>query len=148
MQLTNIARDVGEDARNGRLYLPRQWLREAGIDPDAWLRAPRASRRHRRRRAAPAEVRRRAVPRAEHGIAELPRDCRPAILRRAWCMPRSAAAAARRAGLGEPAHRGVAATQAGADRTRHRTPAAARAASRASPSPRSPSMAAPMTERT
>ena len=27
MQLTNIARDVGEDARNGRLYLPRQMLR-------------------------------------------------------------------------------------------------------------------------
>ena len=24
MQLTNIARDVGEDARNGRLYLPRR----------------------------------------------------------------------------------------------------------------------------
>ena len=30
MQLTNIARDVGEDARAGRLYLPRAWLREAG----------------------------------------------------------------------------------------------------------------------
>jgi 15-cis-phytoene synthase len=37
MQLTNIARDVGEDARNGRLYLPRSWMREAGIDPQAWL---------------------------------------------------------------------------------------------------------------
>jgi phytoene synthase len=36
MQLTNIARDVGEDARAGRLYLPLQWLREAGIDPQAW----------------------------------------------------------------------------------------------------------------
>ncbi|MGL4440619.1 MAG: phytoene/squalene synthase family protein, partial [Bosea sp. (in: a-proteobacteria)] len=32
MQLTNIARDVGEDARNGRLYLPRNWLIEEGID--------------------------------------------------------------------------------------------------------------------
>ena len=32
-----IARDVGEDARMGRLYLPLDWLREAGIDPDAWL---------------------------------------------------------------------------------------------------------------
>ena len=31
MQLTNIARDVGEDARRGRIYLPLQWLREAGI---------------------------------------------------------------------------------------------------------------------
>jgi phytoene synthase len=40
MQLTNIARDVGEDARMGRLYLPRAWLREAGIDPEAWLAAP------------------------------------------------------------------------------------------------------------
>ncbi|MBX9716654.1 MAG: phytoene/squalene synthase family protein, partial [Burkholderiaceae bacterium] len=40
MQLTNIARDVGEDARAGRLYLPRDWMREAGLDPQAWLRAP------------------------------------------------------------------------------------------------------------
>ena len=43
MQLTNIARDVGEDARAGRLYLPLQWLREAGIEPDAWLARPRFS---------------------------------------------------------------------------------------------------------
>ena len=27
MQLTNIARDVGEDARAGRIYLPLDWLR-------------------------------------------------------------------------------------------------------------------------
>ena len=40
MQLTNIARDVGEDARNGRLYLPRAWLREVSVDPEAWLAAP------------------------------------------------------------------------------------------------------------
>ncbi len=40
MQLSNIARDVGEDARMGRLYLPAHWMREAGLDPDAWLRAP------------------------------------------------------------------------------------------------------------
>jgi phytoene synthase len=43
MQLTNIARDVGEDARNGRLYLPRDWFREAGIDADAWMQAPQLS---------------------------------------------------------------------------------------------------------
>ena len=30
-QLTNIARDVVEDARNGRLYLPADWLGEAGV---------------------------------------------------------------------------------------------------------------------
>ena len=40
MQLTNIARDVGEDARAGRLYLPRAWLRESGVDPAAWLAQP------------------------------------------------------------------------------------------------------------
>jgi phytoene synthase len=80
MQLTNIARDVGEDARNGRLYLPRQWLREAGIDAEAWLRAPRFD-------AAIADIVERLLKaadalyrRAEHGVAELPRDCRSAIL--------------------------------------------------------------------
>ena len=35
MQLTNIARDVGEDARAGRLYLPLDWLRDEGVDPEA-----------------------------------------------------------------------------------------------------------------
>ena len=40
MQLTNIARDVGEDARMGRIYLPREWLREAGIDAAAFLADP------------------------------------------------------------------------------------------------------------
>ena len=33
-QLTNIARDIVDDARNGRCYLPSEWLREAGIPPD------------------------------------------------------------------------------------------------------------------
>ena len=40
MQLTNIARDVGEDAREGRLYLPLQWLRSVGIEPQTWLARP------------------------------------------------------------------------------------------------------------
>jgi phytoene synthase len=84
MQLTNIARDVGEDARNGRLYLPRQWLREAGIDAEAWLRAPHfdaaiAGIVERLLQAADALYRR-----AEHGVAELPRDCRSAILAARW----------------------------------------------------------------
>lgn len=33
-QLTNIARDVIADARVGRLYLPEDWLAEAGVPPD------------------------------------------------------------------------------------------------------------------
>jgi 15-cis-phytoene synthase len=79
MQLTNIARDVGEDARNGRLYLPRAWLREAGVDINSWLQHPNFS-------PAIAQVTQRLLAaaetlyeRAEQGIAELPRDCRPAI---------------------------------------------------------------------
>ncbi|MFK3709797.1 15-cis-phytoene synthase CrtB [Leclercia adecarboxylata] len=34
-QLTNIARDIVEDARVGRCYLPAQWLAEEGIPADA-----------------------------------------------------------------------------------------------------------------
>jgi 15-cis-phytoene synthase len=79
MQLTNIARDVGEDARNGRLYLPRQWLAEEGIDADRWLQAPcftPAVARVTTRLLQAAEA---LYQRAEHGVAELPLDCRPAI---------------------------------------------------------------------
>ena len=43
MQLTNIARDVGEDARNGRLYLPLDALKAAGIDPNEFLANPQHS---------------------------------------------------------------------------------------------------------
>jgi len=44
LQLTNILRDLDEDAGVGRLYLPREWLDEAGIgtsDPVTALRSPR-----------------------------------------------------------------------------------------------------------
>ena len=79
MQLTNIARDVGEDARAGRLYLPRDWMREAGIDPEAWLQAPSftsALGSVVSRLLAEADV---LYERAALGISALPRDCRPAI---------------------------------------------------------------------
>ena len=33
-QLTNIARDVMQDAADGRCYLPRQWLEAAGVPDD------------------------------------------------------------------------------------------------------------------
>ena len=79
MQLTNIARDVGTDARMGRLYLPRQWLREAGLCPDAWLERPDCS------PALQAVVDRllkeadRLYGLSSAGIARLSADCRPAI---------------------------------------------------------------------
>jgi phytoene synthase len=40
LQLTNIIRDVREDALNGRVYLPQDELRRFGVDP-AELAAPR-----------------------------------------------------------------------------------------------------------
>lgn len=33
LQMTNILRDVAEDAGRDRLYLPREWLEEAGVPP-------------------------------------------------------------------------------------------------------------------
>lgn len=79
MQLTNIARDVGEDARMGRLYLPRQWMRDAGLDPDVWLERPvfndaLASVVGRLLDAADELYRR-----ADFCIPRLPFACRPAI---------------------------------------------------------------------
>jgi len=42
LQLTNILRDLQEDAERGRLYLPREWLDAAGVphNPSAALHAP------------------------------------------------------------------------------------------------------------
>ena len=80
MQLTNIARDVGEDARLGRLYLPRQWLREAGIDADAWLSEPNLDERLRPIVARLLHEADALYARARAGIALLPANCRPAIL--------------------------------------------------------------------
>jgi 15-cis-phytoene synthase len=79
MQLTNIARDVGEDARAGRLYLPLDWMAEAGLDPDTFLATPVHSEALGdvvARLLAEAD---RLYARGEAGIAALPADCRPAI---------------------------------------------------------------------
>jgi phytoene synthase len=34
LQMTNIARDVTDDASGGRVYLPLDWLAEEGVEPD------------------------------------------------------------------------------------------------------------------
>ncbi len=79
MQLTNIARDVGEDARAGRLYLPTDWLADAGIDPDAFLAAPAHSPALGHVVAKLLNAAGDLYRRAEPGIADLPANCRPAI---------------------------------------------------------------------
>ena len=77
-QLTNIARDIIDDAKIGRCYVPSEWLLEAGIPPDH-VALPR-------HRAALATVAARLVDHAEPyyesatlGIAALP-------LRSAWAI--------------------------------------------------------------
>jgi phytoene synthase len=76
MQLTNICRDVGEDARAGRVYLPLTWLAEAGLDADGLVARPAPS-------PALATVVRRTLAlaetfyhRADGGMRLYPRDCR------------------------------------------------------------------------
>lgn len=66
MQLTNIARDVGEDERRGRVYLPAALLDAVAGDRKAAVRAILAR----------ADAHYRA---ADRGVPLLPRDCRFAI---------------------------------------------------------------------
>ena len=80
MQLTNIARDVGEDARNGRVYLPLNWLTEAGMTPDQLLKQPHASPELKHVVSRLLDEADRLYKQSYAGIAELPADCRAAIL--------------------------------------------------------------------
>ena len=80
MQLTNIVRDLGEDAAAGRIYLPLDWLEEARVDPEAFVSSPRPS-------PGLLDVVRRLQTEASHlyargetGVGALPADCRPGIL--------------------------------------------------------------------
>jgi phytoene synthase len=77
-QLTNIVRDIFDDAAAGRLYLPRAWLAEAGVPPEEI-----ADLRH---RAAVHAVAQRVLALADQyyassrsGIARLP-------MRSAWAV--------------------------------------------------------------
>lgn len=79
MQLTNIARDVGEDARIGRLYLPGDWMRDAGLDPDRWLARPRFDSALGSVLARLLAAADRLYNRAGTGVDQLPLFCRPGI---------------------------------------------------------------------
>lgn len=79
MQFTNIARDVGEDVLEDRLYLPLEWLEHAGIDSQSFVENPEAT------KAVRAMVKRllieaeRLYIRSEAGIGALPLSVRPGI---------------------------------------------------------------------
>lgn len=79
MQLTNIARDIGEDARMGRVYLPRNWFRQSGLDVDEWLANPVQNTHITdmcKRLLSYADV---LYKRSDAGVALLPVSCRPGI---------------------------------------------------------------------
>lgn len=71
MQLTNVARDIGEDARNGRVYVPAAWLGETRVDRFSPALAAVV-----RRLLERADV---LYRRADHGVPMLPPSCRVAI---------------------------------------------------------------------
>jgi 15-cis-phytoene synthase len=79
MQLTNISRDVGEDARAGRVFLPLDWLRDEGVELDRFLAAPAPCSGVRRTTARLLAEADRLYQRAEAGVAALPLACRPGI---------------------------------------------------------------------
>ena len=79
MQITNIVRDIGEDARNGRLYMPRQMMRDVGLDPEEWLANPRDCAEVRQVAATMLAIADQYYDRARAGVAALPSGCRSAI---------------------------------------------------------------------
>lgn len=79
MQLTNIARDIGEDALEGRIYLPLEWLDEAGLNPDQFLDNPKATKAIRQMTRRLVMQANRLYMRSEAGVAGLPVSSRPGI---------------------------------------------------------------------
>jgi phytoene synthase len=77
-QLTNIARDVMDDARNDRCYLPADWLAEAGVPSDAVLEP--------RYRPAVARVVGRLLTVADRYYASAGEGLRDLSFRSAWAV--------------------------------------------------------------
>ncbi|CAN5602753.1 phytoene/squalene synthase family protein [soil metagenome] len=77
-QLTNIARDIVEDARNDRVYVPGDWLAELGVSKDAV-----ADPAH---RAAVAVLARRLVEAAEPYYTSARWGLRDLPVRSAWAI--------------------------------------------------------------
>ena len=85
MQLTNIARDVGEDARARRLYLPTDWLAEEGIEIDRFFADPQPTPAIRRMVKKLLREANALYYRSEPGVKRLPLKARPGILAARYC---------------------------------------------------------------
>lgn len=85
MQLTNIARDVGEDLRAGRIYLPTDWLDEEGLDIDQMFAGPKPSPRLRKLTKRLLSEANRLYLKSEPGIGRLPLSARPGIFAARHC---------------------------------------------------------------
>jgi phytoene synthase len=79
MQFSNIARDVGEDAANGRIYLPLEWMALEGLDAARWLERPTFNAALGRVVARLLRAADDLYRSAEPGVSRLPRSCRAAI---------------------------------------------------------------------
>ncbi|MEM9188498.1 MAG: phytoene/squalene synthase family protein [Myxococcota bacterium] len=79
MQLTNIARDIGEDGSRGRIYVPTEWLEEAGLRSSDLLNGPEFRPEIGGLARRLLELARPLYARATPAIRHLPRDCRVAI---------------------------------------------------------------------
>lgn len=79
MQLTNISRDIGEDARAGRIYLPLDWFEEAGMDVEAFLNNPTPSPAIRKMTSRLLAEAHRLYLRSEAGVPALPLNSRMGI---------------------------------------------------------------------
>ncbi len=77
MQLTNISRDVGEDARAGRFYLPRDRVQD--VDVESWLADPSPSPEIREAVRSLLDDADALYAASWDGIGALPARCRPAI---------------------------------------------------------------------
>ena len=78
-QLTNIARDVGEDARNDRCYLPEEWLRAEGLSSRDLIAKPELSEGLRKVVDRMLRVADQIYADAELGVRMLPYSCQPAV---------------------------------------------------------------------
>ncbi len=80
MQFTNIARDVGEDARNSRLYLPESWMKQVDLDPDSWLKHSVENQKIRSLVKRLLDVATSHYQSSSEAILLLPKNCRISIM--------------------------------------------------------------------